>query len=104
MSPRVQAKTIQKRCSTPRIPFLLFRSDLILKALMKRVFLLIQSFFIASFYFAFKALRKRIFLFDQGFFIARLHQLRFLIGFVVFKISTFKKLFPQYYICFPTSV
>ena len=81
MSPRVQAQTIQKRFRTPRIPFLLSRFD-----------------------FAFKALTKGFSLFDQSFFITRLEKLTYLFGIVISELIGFKKFFPQYYSCFPTSV
>ena len=81
MSPRVQAQTIQKRFRTPRIPFLLSRFD-----------------------FAFKALTKGFSLFDQSFFITRLEKLTYLFGIVISELIGFKKFFPQYYNCFPTSV
>ena len=81
MSPRVQANESQKRLRTPRIPFLFFQTDLI-----------------------FKALTKEIFLFDQSFFIAPLSKPIDLLRIVVFEKKAFKEFFPQYYICFPTSV
>jgi hypothetical protein len=81
MSPRVQAQTIPARFRTPRIPFLLLSSDLV-----------------------FEALTKRDILFDQSFFISELDKLFPLFRMIVFKIASYKKLFHQYYICFPTSV
>ncbi|MDD4312036.1 MAG: hypothetical protein PHW41_06105 [Eubacteriales bacterium] len=95
MSPRVQASKYQKRRRAPRIPFLLFPFDLVFKALMKEIFLFIQSFFIAKDSSHISALiSKRDFFFDQGFFI-RLFQS---------KLSLLRIVFPQFYICFPTSV
>ena len=81
MSPRVQARIGQKCLRTPRIPFLFFKFDFVLKALM-----------------------KEIFLFDQSFFIAPLSKPIDLLRIVVFEKKAFKEFFPQYYICFPTSV
>ena len=81
MSPRVQASKTQKRLRTPRIPFLLFR-----------------------FYLIFKALTKGFSLFDQSFFITRLEKLTYLFGIVISELIGFKKFYPQYYNCFPTSV
>jgi len=127
MSPRVQAQTIQKRLRTPRIPFLVFRSDLVFEALTKRDFFFDQSFFIAKDSLHILALMKRVFLFDQSsiitkdsfhilalmkrgflfdqsFFITDLNKLFRLFSIIVFKIASYKKLFPQYYICFQTSV
>ena len=81
MSPRVQAIKSQNRRRTPRIPFLLFRFHLVFKALMKEIFLFIQSFFITV-----------------------LSNVPELFKIVVFKNKAFKEFFPQFYICFPTSV
>ena len=81
MSPRVQAQTIQTRFRTPRISFLLSRFDDDCKALAKGVLL-----------------------FDQSFFIAHLGKLTYLFRIVVSKMIGFKKSFPQYDSCFPTSV
>ena len=81
MSPRVQTSKTQKRLRTPRIPFLLFRFHLI-----------------------FKALTKGFFLFDQSFFISPVSNAVDLFRIVVFKKKAFKEFFPQFYICFPTSV
>ena len=81
MSPRVQAEKSQIRLRTPRIPEFLSRSDLFSKAL-----------------------TKNDLFFDQSFFISDLNKLFRLIRIFVFKIEIDKELFPQYYICFPTSV
>ena len=51
-----------------------------------------------------KALTKEIFLFDQSFFIAPLSKPVDLFRIVIFEKKAFKEFFPQYYICFPTSV
>jgi len=105
MSPRVQTNKYQKRLRASRIPFLLFRSDLILKALMKKDFLSGQGFFVANGCSRISALiSKKDFLSGQGFFIAQFNLLNRLYRIVVFQIAAFKELFPQYYICFPTSV
>ena len=104
MSPRVQAKTIQKRFRTPRIPFLLSRFYYEGEALTKRISLFDQSFFIANGGSQDSALMKRVFLFDQSFFITHSNRLRRLNRIAVFKIASLKELFFQYYICFPTSV
>ena len=85
MSPRVQADRVQKRLRTPRIPSLLFQFELFNTALMKSVSLFIQGFFIAH----------------QGNAVDL-----FRIAFsekAAFKKSSFRD-FPQFYICFPTSV
>ena len=81
MSSRVQASKYQKRLRTPRVSSLFFKSDLIFKALM-----------------------KSIFLFIQGFFITPLSNVADLFRIVIFKKKAFKEFYPQYYICFPTSV
>ena len=81
MSPRVQASKTQKRLRTPRIPFLFFKFEFVIKALMKSVFLFIQ-----------------------GFFITPVSNAVDLFRIVVFKKKAFKEFFPQFYICFPTSV
>lgn len=91
MSPRVQEERIQNRLRTPRIPK--FSSHSILY---------------------FEALTKRDFLFDQGFFIAHVSRVADLFRIAVFKLGDFKKsafqklsfkeIFPQFYICFSTSV
>jgi len=96
MSPRVQANKVQKRLRAPRIPKI--SSDSVLFP---------------------KALTKMIFIFDQGFFIAHVSRVAALLRIVVFeklafqkstfqkslfKKSLFKEIFPQFYICFPTSV
>ena len=81
MSPRVQAKMIQKRFRTPRIPFLLSHFD-----------------------FKHKALTKRTFFFDQSFFITPLEKLTYLFRIVISQLVGFQKFFPQYNNCFPTSV
>lgn len=109
MSPRVQADRVQKRLRTPRIPSLLFQFELFNTALMKSVSLFIQGFFIAKIDYLISALIvKRDFLFDQGFFIAHPGNAvdLFRIAFsekAAFKKSSFRD-FPQFYICFPTSV
>jgi len=91
MSPRVQAERIQNRLRTPRIPSLSFQFELFHKALMKSVSLFIQ-----------------------GFFIAHVSRVADLFRIAVFKLGAFKKsafqklsfktIFPQFYICFSTSV
>ena len=110
MSPRVQADKVQKRLRTPRIPSLLFQFELFDKALMKSVSLFIQGFFIARNESHISALiGKRVFLFDQSFFIVHPGNAvdRFRIAFFE-KLANqklfFKKIFPRFYICFPTSV
>jgi len=110
MSPRVQADKVQKRLRTPRIPSLLFQFELFDQALMKSVSLFIQGFFIARNESPISALiGKRDFLFDQGFFIAHpgnavdLFRITFSEQ-LAFKKLSFEKIFPQFYICFPTSV
>ena len=100
MSPRVQASKTQKRLRTPRIPFLLFQFDLVFKALMKEISLFIQSFFITKDTLHILALiSKCVSLFIQSFFI-RLFQFKI----SLLKLSLLKNIFPQFYICFPTSV
>ena len=85
MSPRVQADRVQKRLRTPRIPSLLFQFELFDKALMKSVSLFIQGFFIAH-------PGNAVDLFRIAFSEK-----------AAFKKSSFRY-FPQFYICFPTSV
>ena len=115
MSPRVQAERIQNRLRAPRIPSLSFQFELFHKALMKSVSLFIQGFFIAKIDSHISALiEKRDFLFDQGFFIAHVSRVADLFRIAVFKLGDFKKsaiqklsfkeIFPQFYICFSTSV
>ena len=105
MSPRVQASKTQKRLRTPRIPFLFFKFKFVLKALMKEFFLFIQSFFITKDTFHILALiSKSVFLFIQSFFITPVSNAVDLFRIVVFKKKAFKEFFPQFYICFPTSV
>ncbi len=100
MSPRVQARIGQKCLRTPRIPFLLFQFDLVFKALMKEISLFIQSFFITKDTLHILALiSKCVSLFIQSFFI-RLFQFKI----SLLKLSLLKNIFPQFYICFPTSV
>lgn len=96
MSPRVQASKYQECLRTPRIPFLLFPFDLFLKALMKEFFLFIQSFFITKDCFNISALiSESVFLLSN---VADLFRI------VVSEKKSFKEFFPQFYICFPTSV
>jgi hypothetical protein len=104
MSPRVQTQTIQECLRTPRIPFLLSRFDLVLKALTKRGSLFDQSFFVTVSQVAVPALTKRGSLFDQSFFVTESTNPRSLFRIVILKLEALKELFPQYYICFPTSV
>jgi len=110
MSPRVQAERIQNRLRTPRIPKFSSHSILYFEALAKRDFLFDQSFFIAKINSLISALiEKRDFLFDQGFFIAHVSRVADLFRIAVFKLGDFKKsafktIFPQFYICFSTSV
>ena len=105
MSPRVQASESQKRLRTPRIPFLFFKIDFVLKALMKSVFLFIQGFFITKDTSRISALiLKEISLFIQSFFITPVSNAVDLFRIVVFKKKAFKEFFLQYDICFPTSV
>ena len=85
MSPRVQADRVQKRLRTPRIPSLLFQFELFNTALMKSVSLFIQGFFIAH-------PGNAVDLFRIAFSEK-----------AAFKKSSFRD-FPQFYICFPTSV
>ena len=105
MSPRVQARIGQKCLRTPRIPFLLFQFDLVFKALMKEISLFIQSFFITKDTLHILALiSKCVSLFIQSFFITPVSNAVDLFRIVVFKKKAFKEFFPQFYICFPTSV
>ena len=129
MSPRVQASESQKRLRTPRIPFLFFKIDFVLKALMKSVFLFIQGFFITkdssrisalilknvflfiqSFFIAKDTSRisalilKEISLFIQSFFITPVSNAVDLFRIVILEKKAFKEFFLQYDICFPTSV
>lgn len=85
MSPRVQADRVQKRLRTPRIPKFSSHSVLFSKALMKSVSLFIQGFFIAH-------PGNAVDLFRIAFSEK-----------AAFKKSSFRD-FPQFYICFPTSV
>ena len=129
MNPRVQASKYQECLRTPRIPFLLFPFDLFLKALMKEFFLFIQSFFhtedfpnisalisediflfIQSFFHTkdfsniSALISESVFLFIQSFFITPSSNVADLFRIVVSEKKAFKEFFPQYYICFPTSV
>ena len=105
MSSRVQASKYQKRLRTPRIPFLLFPFELFLKALMKEFFLFIQSFFHTKDFSNISALiSESVFLFIQSFFITPSSNVADLFRIVIFKKKAFKEFYPQYYICFPTSV
>ncbi len=105
MSPRVQASKYQKRLRTPRVSSLFFKIDFVLKALMKEFFLFIQGFSITKDTFhIFALISKRIFLFIQGFFITPASNVPDLFRIVVFEKKSFKEFFPQFYICFPTSV
>ena len=81
MSRAVKAKTTPSRLRAPRIP-----SDISLIVPFSR------------------ALIKGIFLFDQSFFITGSDRLRRFLKTIVFKITVFRKFFPQFYICFQTSV
>lgn len=96
MNPRVQVSKYQKRRPAPRIPFLLFQSDLFFEALTKRDFFFDQSFFIADIGLRISALiPKRDFLFDQSFFITHSSRLASLLRVVVFKKKALKEFFPQ---------
>jgi len=86
MSPRVQADSHQESLRTPRVPKFFSRFNLFLQAL-----------------------TKMIFIFDQSFFITHSSKLIRLFRIFVFKANAIKKfllkiVFPQYHICFPTSV
>ena len=87
MSPRVQAEKSQYRLRTPRISFLFFQFESFYKALMKRVFLLLQGFFIPQFY-------LNHFLLIRDFFVPLLQ----------LKHSLLRIVSLIYHICFPTSV
>lgn len=132
MSPRVQTNRDQIRRRTPRIPKILTRFHLFLQALTKMIFIFDQSFFIGakclgildcmkkeafldqSFFIGADdlgvlACKKKEAFFDQSFFISQFSNRIRLFRIFVFKVSAIKKflleiVFPQYYICFPTSV
>ena len=132
MSPRVQAEKSQIRHRTPRIPKILSRFELFSKALTKNDLFFDRGFFIAKDAPHISALTKSDLFFDRGFFIDKdathisaltKNDLLFDRGFFIahpgnavdlfrivfseklaFQKLSFEIVFPQYYICFPTSV
>ena len=109
MSPRVQTNRDQNRSRTPRIPKILSRFHLFLQALTKMIFIFDQSFFIGANCLSTLDCMKKEAFFDQSFFISQISNCVRLFRIYVFKVSKIKKflleiVFPQYYICFPTSV
>ena len=109
MSPRVQAEKSQIRHRTPRNPKYLSRFELFSKALTKNDLFFDRGFFIAKDAPHISALTKNDLFFDRGFFIAHPGNAVDLFRIVFSEKLAFQKLsfeivFPQYYICFPTSV